>query len=141
MQRNNDHSIQEYVTGEESTKFLMNKKSTFYKEAIKEDDRVFDYNTYSQEIHTPKKLSFLETSVLKKEYLRCLDMPIRLKGQEEYSVPEEWKDLVPLIKNIAFIEQTHNPNWKDYYTYITVDCKYVTQEEQQRHGGLHVDGF
>ena len=30
---------------------------------------------------------------------------------------------------------------EDYYTYLTVDCGPVRLEEQQRNGGLHVDGF
>jgi hypothetical protein len=106
-----------------------------------EDERAFAYSTYAREIHPPHALPQIDTTVLAREYPRCLDMPIRLKGQSEYALPEEWSTLTPLLESIISLEQAHNPHWEDYYTYMTVDCKHVEPAEQQRHGGLHVDGF
>lgn len=101
----------------------------------------FSYERYALEERAPEPLRFIDTSVLDQRLPRCLDMPIRLAGQEGYALPEEWKALEPLITQIAATEHAHNTNWTDYNTYITVDCKDVQPGEQQRHGGLHVDGF
>lgn len=106
-----------------------------------EDERTFEYTNYSKEIHPPVPVSHIDTSALKREYSRCLDMPIRLPGQEAYSLPVEWSGLAVLLVEILRNEHLHNPNWRDYHTYITVDQKEVSAGEQQRHGGLHVDGF
>lgn len=108
--------------------------------AIGEDARVFDFHNY-KEIHSPHALEHVTLEVLNQEYPRCLDMPIRMPNSDRYHLPTEWVGLLPLIEQITATEHAHNLNWKDYYTYITVDCKEVELSEQQRHGGLHVDGF
>lgn len=107
---------------------------------LQEDENVFHFTGY-KEGRAPEPLPFIDTSALSKRYPRCLDMPIRLAGQDVYKLPNEWVDLQPLLEQIIATEHQHNPNWEDYNTYITVDCKDVAPEEQQRHGGLHVDGF
>jgi hypothetical protein len=109
--------------------------------STREDSRVFDKKIYSKEIHSPVLL-FQTNGSLQQELPRCLDLPIRLKGQDAYSIPEEWKSLLPLLARIFKSEHGSNHNWKDdYYTYMTVDSSFVEADEQQRHGGLHVDGF
>lgn len=106
-----------------------------------EDDRLFDYCQYAREVHAPVALFDVATTALYDDFERCLDMPIRIAGDHEYAVPENWKTLVPLIQDIVSIEQANNPNWKQYHTYITIDSSSVDAYVQQRHGGLHVDGF
>lgn len=123
-----------YVTLEPTDQVSINPK-------LNEDERLFSYTRYAEEIHSPVALSHIDTTPLKSQYPRCLDMPIRLAGDEEYRLPEEWIGLSPLLRSIISNEHAHNPNWIDYYTYITVDCSFVSPQEQQRHGGLHVDGF
>jgi len=105
------------------------------------DERVFDKGIYSREVHPP--LPLLSTGEALVEHLpRCLDMPLRLAGQEEYALPEEWASLLPLVKRIAAVEHRNNPSAvEDYHTYLTVDCSYVEPGVTQRRGGLHVDGF
>lgn len=134
-------TIDEYTSSTEGTIFITNSDSRLRALALAEDPRPFDYHRYAQEIHPAVPLPQIDTSVLADEYPRCLDMPIRLAGDAHYSVPSEWTGLVPLIHQIVELEQSNNPNWRDYHTYMTVDCKHVEPEEQQRHGGLHVDGF
>lgn len=105
---------------------------------LSEDERVFTYERYAEEIHPPIEVfGKLELT----ELPRCLDMPIRLAGEEAYQLPKEWSSLAPTLERIIGVEHAHNPHWRDYFTYITVDCKPMSLGEQQRHGGLHVDGF
>ncbi len=106
-----------------------------------EDQDIFSYNKYATKIHMPYPIHQIDVTPLESLWARCLDMPIRLAGQTEYKLPEEWAGLAPLISNIIAQEHTTNPNWVNYNTYITVDCSKVTPSQQQRHGGLHVDGF
>lgn len=118
--------------------------STAFSESLPlllESQEVFRYGAYSEEIHLPVKIPHLDTYSLNRSYLRCLDMPLRLAGDNVYHIPEQWAGLTDLIYSIIKTEQSHNANWKDYFTYLTVDSKYVNAGEQQRHGGLHVDGF
>lgn len=107
---------------------------------LAEDTRVFDKKRYNKEVHAPVEL-FSTKNCLNGELPRCLDMPIRLKHQRHYSLPKEWGTLQPLIKKIVSIEEANNPNWSDYYTYITVDSSWVEEGKPQRRSGLHVDGF
>lgn len=109
--------------------------------ALREDPRVFDKARYEQEIHGP--VPVLATGdALRRAYPRCLDMPLRLKGQTEYSLPEEWAGLASIIQSLVSVEAAVNPAWaRDYHTYLTVDCSMVEPGAQQRNGGLHVDGF
>lgn len=134
-------TIDSYVSGTQGTVFLGEPDSQHVNPSLSEDQREFSYTTYAREIHPPVALPHINTSALANEYQRCLDMPIRLAGTQEFSVPDEWSGLVPLLRQIVSVEQANNPHWRDYFTYMTVDCKHVEPQEQQRHGGLHVDGF
>lgn len=135
-----EYTIDEVVSGKESVR-LTPYAGALEHLSLLEDRRPFTYTRYAEEIHPPVALKHINTDVLNQEYPRCLDMPIRLAGSEDYALPVEWESLAPLITDIISNEHAHNLNWQDYYTYITVDCKHVEPNEQQRHGGLHVDGF
>lgn len=109
--------------------------------ATAEDPRRFDKLVYSREIHSPVIL-FSTGNHLKQPLPRCLDLPLRLKGESDYHIPEEWTSLLPLLVRIFKHEHGSNPNWKDdYFTYMTIDSSLVETGQQQRRGGLHVDGF
>ncbi len=110
-----------------------------------EDVRVFNNLYHETEIHTPKATPLLLTNYIDIETQvlpNALDMPIRLKGEREYALPEDWEPLNPVVQELINIEHTNNPNWQDYYTYLSV---HYTPElkpgEQQRHAGCHTDGF
>lgn len=75
------------------------------------------------------------------ELSRCLDMPIRLRGETEYVVPTLWRSLRSPLQRIINLEHANNPEWVQYNTYLTVDYSDIARGVQQRHGGLHVDGF
>lgn len=133
-------TIDAYVSSSDGIK-LTPHGETLLDERLSESEKVFDFFEYANNIHMPLPLPQIDLKPLREEYHRCLDMPIRLAGETEYFLPNEWVGLQPLIENIIAQEHATNPNWVDYNTYITVDCKHVEADEQQRHGGLHVDGF
>lgn len=136
--RNTDKEIVETFASKEY--FALDLEETaIIDERLNEDERPFAYERYSEEIHPPieVRIGALDLQPLP----RCLDMPIRLRGESTYKVPREWMPLKGTLESIVAVEQAHNPHWRDYYTYITVDTKEVFTGEQQRHGGLHVDGF
>lgn len=112
-------------------------------EVLWEDPRPFHPEAYAH----PKPQGFtpvglrLEEEGLPPSLPRCLDMPLRLAGDEVYYLPQEWEALGPLLEKVVACEHAHNPSWRDYHAYLTVDVSEVEAGEQQRHGGLHVDGF
>jgi len=110
---------------------------------IKEDERPFDVLYHETEIHAPVPVLGIENE---KEFdaqvADCLDMPVRMAGDTEYSIPDNWVGLVPALQDIIDIEHTNNPNWQEYYTYLSVHyTPFLTAGEQQRHAGCHTDGF
>lgn len=103
--------------------------------------KLFAYEDY-QELHNlPLEVFSINSKVLTTPLKRCLDLPLRLAGTHTYCLPEEWESLLPAIQAIVDFEHAHNSDWMDYNCYLTVDYSTVTPGEQQRHGGLHVDGF
>jgi len=111
--------------------------------ALAEDERPFDTLIHETEIHIPVAvLDISEDGGIQGELTDCLDMPIRLKGQEHYSIPENWSSLVPAIQKLIDIEHANNPHWSDYYTYMSIHyTPDLIAGKQQRHGGCHTDGF
>jgi hypothetical protein len=132
--------IDEVVSSSNGVQLNPQKYSGEVEDRVLEDDEVFTFQGY-REGRAPHPIPSVSTKPLEAKYPRCLDMPIRLAGETEYFLPEEWAGLQPLIESIIGVEHVHNANWSDYYTYITIDCKEIELGEQQRHGGLHVDGF
>lgn len=110
-----------------------------YKKELWEKKEVFNKATYCSTTSWPQRLFpyRLPTHALE----RCLDMPIRLAGEETYTLPQKWFGLWDLLRRIIEIEHACNSNWMDYNTYITVDSRFLNKGQQQRRGGLHVDGF
>lgn len=141
LKRNEDHSVSLVVSGERH-EVLSPRNPEELNPRLQEDTRLFSYETYAREIHPPVEVLQEDLSALESLSLpRCLDMPLRLAGEETYRLPSEWAPLASLIEQIAGVEHAHNPSWRDYHTYLTVDCREVEEGMQQRHGGLHVDGF
>lgn len=138
--RNKDSKIVETYASKEHTVINPINTQVMYNKKLNEDERIFSYERYSQEVHSAVKVD-LGMPLMLEKMPRCLDMPLRLAGESEYKLPKEWQSLTNVLHKIFSIESRHNPNWKDYNTYLTVDSKPVTVGEQQRHGGLHVDGF
>lgn len=110
---------------------------------IVEDERVFDTLIHETEVHTPEPVLDISADPgVQGELTDCLDMPIRLKGQTDYALPQNWLALENAIQQIIDVEHTNNPSWQDYYTYLSVHyTPDLEPGEQQRHAGCHTDGF
>lgn len=137
--RNHDAKIVETFASNEYVT-LERTKAEFTNNSLNEDQRPFAYERYATEVHPPIEIELKELLKLE-EMPRCLDMPLRLAGETEYRLPLDWLAIKGVLEKLVSIEESHNPNWRDYNTYMTIDAKDVTVGEQQRHGGLHVDGF
>ena len=135
-----DFSIDEIISSDKGVIFSPPKISTRVNIRLEEDQTPFHWNGYKKG-SAPERLGHVNLTGLKRTYARCLDMPLRLAGEPTYSLPEEWLKFLPILQQLTGVEHQHNPNWLEYNTYLTVDSKKVKVEEQQRHGGLHVDGF
>lgn len=73
--------------------------------------------------------------------IRCLDMPIKMAGSNEYKIPNEFKQFLdPLSQMVAF-EHAHNPDVLNFFGYVTIDQTMPGSSEYHREPGLHVDGF
>ena len=140
MNRNHDAKIVETYAAHGAYILDIPSTTSFADERLIEDSRVFDYENYFREVHPPVKVD-LGGPVSIPSLPRCLDMPIRLAGKEEFIVPNEWGALKSVLEALASVELKHNANWRDYFTYLTVDSSSIKAGQQQRHGGLHVDGF
>jgi hypothetical protein len=72
---------------------------------------------------------------------RCLDMPIKMAGSNEYRIPEELSQFIEPISKMISFETAHNERINDFYAYLTIDQSEAEPNTTHRHGGLHVDGF
>lgn len=129
----------------EGKMFTSEQDPEYYHPKLEEDIRVFNTRYHETEIHVPIATPLLLTNHIdvKTQVLpNALDMPIRLKDEEEYFLPADWCALNTVIQELINLEHTNNPNWKEYYTYLTVHYTPELQPgEQQRHAGSHTDGF
>lgn len=133
-------TIDSVVSSSQGSLFMAGYDQSLRVPLLKENREVFSFTGYAAG-RPPVPLPAVDLSSLNTVYPRCLDMPVRLAGDDMYRLPDEWLGLKGLIQQLAEVEHANNNNWFDYNTYLTVDCKHVVPDEQQRHGGLHVDGF
>jgi hypothetical protein len=45
------------------------------------------------------------------------------------------------LEKVLKFEKAHNPDWENYYLYLTVDTRTVKKGKSQRIGGWHFDGM
>jgi len=124
-------------------RFIADPTSGQQNNSLSEDLRSFNTLYHETEIHIPVSvLDVTQDEGFNKQTADCLDMPVRLAGEEEYAIPDNWDMLTPALQQIINIEHANNANWKEYYTYLTVHyTPSLKQGEQQRHAGCHTDGF
>jgi hypothetical protein len=72
---------------------------------------------------------------------RVLELPLKTSGMDTFAVPIEFSSLDSELKQILKTESELNPDFKDYYAYLTIDQGEVKKGVTQRRGGIHVDGF
>lgn len=125
------------------TRFFASSSSELNNPYLAEDERTFDVLYHETEIHVPiPVLDVSHNDDFNLQMADCLDMPIRLAGEEEYAIPENWQYITPQLQHIINIEHSNNRNWRDYYTYLSVHyTPSLEAGEQQRHAGCHTDGF
>lgn len=73
--------------------------------------------------------------------IRCLDMPIKMSGSNEYKIPKEFEQFIEPISKMISFETAHNENLIDFYAYLTIDQSESNGRKTHREPGLHVDGF
>jgi hypothetical protein len=71
---------------------------------------------------------------------RYLDLPIKFPGTD-YRLPRELENLFPTIRWIADLQMTVNPQYDDYYCYLTFHSDFVKRGTLEREAPCHVDGF
>lgn len=94
----------------------------------------------------PGMFSRIDSVIRKKSFskfqgIRCLDMPIKMAGDDEYRIPLEFNQFIEPISKIINYEKVHNDRLKDFYAYLTVDQTETMMGDCHREPGLHVDGF
>lgn len=71
-----------------------------------------------------------------------LDMPIKIPNSD-IRIPSDLD--TPSIREIVDkaleFEKGINPNWNNYYTYLTVHHSFVESDSTQRRAGAHIDGM
>jgi len=75
--------------------------------------------------------------------LRFLDMPIKMRGANEYRIPKDLSHFQKLLQKVVNNEHAmlDDETIKKYYTYLTIDQSWVKPYSTQRKSGCHVDGF
>lgn len=107
------------------------------------ENKLYDILEHERQAHLPSSVFSLKNSLeIFFKYEDCLDMPIRLAGQEQYGIPRQWSSLIPVIQKVIDIEHSNNPFWKSYNTYLTVQYNEDMKAGiQQRNPGAHTDGL
>jgi len=72
--------------------------------------------------------------------ISVLDMVIKLP-QGEIKVPFKSKSINEIIDRVLEHEKEINPNWENYYIYLTLHQSFVKKGDSQRRGGAHFDGM
>lgn len=73
---------------------------------------------------------------------RILDMPVKFPHNDQIIIPGECSSAVErFVMHSSLAEQANNPNFNQYYAYLTVDSHILHAGETHRHCGFHVDGF
>ena len=77
-----------------------------------------------------------------KPFRNVLDMPIKLP-HSDIRIPDDLQreSLLNLIEQAVEFEKSINPNFDDYYMYLTVHHSTVRKGVTQRRAGAHIDGM
>ncbi|MCB9024776.1 MAG: hypothetical protein H6625_00530 [Bdellovibrionaceae bacterium] len=68
-----------------------------------------------------------------------LNMPIKMPGTD-VRVPVELKQFYEFLQRILDHEIKINPDYKDFFAYLTVDQSPVQENKTHRQSGIHIDG-
>ena len=83
-----------------------------------------------------------EKKDLLKSMPSVLDMPIKIPNSE-VRIPENLNraSIQEIVDTCLEFEKKINPNWQDYYLYLTVHHSFVEAAKTQRRAGAHIDGM
>jgi hypothetical protein len=68
-----------------------------------------------------------------------VNLPIKMMGDDTIYLPVEYEGMSEALSKIFAYEKAVNPNYSDYYAYLTVDKRTILENSDQ--GVYHVDGF
>lgn len=74
------------------------------------------------------------------EKVSCLDMLIKIPFGE-VKIPYSDRSIIEIVNQCVAFEKTINPNWNNYYAYLTIDQRFVRQGLTHRREGIHFDGM
>jgi len=70
-----------------------------------------------------------------------VELPIKMKGDDTLYLPVEYEGMTEALRKIIAYEKANNPNYGEYYAYLTIDKRVVREGSSQQQIGYHVDGF
>lgn len=70
-----------------------------------------------------------------------VDLPIKMAGDNTMYLPTEYEGMTEALSKIIGYEKSVNPNYDEYYAYLTIDKRVVREGSSQSRIGYHVDGF
>jgi len=107
----------------------------------REIDKYWDVSQFDQ-AHYPVPIGSVEDKAAfqKIGIPRCSHLPVKMIG-EDFRIPNEYANFSDLLLRIANTEKILNPNYGQYYAYLTIDQRFVPKGNSQRIKGAHVDGI
>ena len=69
-----------------------------------------------------------------------LDMLVKLPNGD-IKIPFKDKSINEIVDRVIKHEKEINPNWENYYMYLTLHQSFVKKGDSQRRGGAHFDGM
>lgn len=90
--------------------------------------------------HKPVKIGEIEDrAAFSKPVTSVLNMPVKMPGSE-IKVPEELAQFREFLQKIIDHEKAVNPDFDEFYMYLTVDQHAVKAGTTHRRPGVHIDG-
>lgn len=90
--------------------------------------------------HKPVKIGRIEDrAAFSRPVTSVLNMPVKMPGSE-IKVPEELGQFREFLQKIVDHEKAVNPDFNEFYMYLTVDQHAVKQGTTHRRPGIHIDG-
>lgn len=108
---------------------------------VKSIGRLWNKNMFLSQ-HHPHLIGVIKNQSLFSEFagIRVLDMPIKFPNTD-VRVPTGLVQFKEAIQAIINYERAINPDYEEYYAYITVDQKVIHLGSTHRRPGAHVDGI
>lgn len=105
----------------------------------------FDFSRFAQSNRIPIPLYTMtetETNTFHADtrYL-VQDMVIKIPHNSKIAISKSHEQFLPMIQKVFAYEKQENTHLDDYYAYLTIDQREVTQGTSLRSPGWHIDGM